>query len=147
MLWFIPPLIWGAIGAIVGGAIGAAIGATLDVFLDWIEEKYPDAWFLQIGKKKKSKLGQEISKMKKSGEFNRAKDDPLGLDQEVYVGDKAQNCIGAERFALAECSEELCDFFSELEEGDIVDLENEVVLLNNGDIWDLETGEVYTYES
>ena len=68
----------------------------------------------------------------KSGEFKKAKDDPLGLDQEVYVGDKAQNCIGAERFALAECSEELCDFFSELEEGDIVDL---------------ETGEVYTYES
>lgn len=132
MLWFIPPLIWGAVGAIVGGAIGAAIGATLDKFIDWIEKKYPDAWFLQIGKKKKTKLGKTVSNMKKSGEYTIAKDDPLGLDQEVYVGDKNQNCIGAECFALAECSEELLDFFSELEEGDIVDL---------------ETGEVYTYEN
>lgn len=56
MLWFIPPLIWGAIGAIVGGAIGAAIGATLDVFLDWIEEKYPDAWVLTNRKKEKIKV-------------------------------------------------------------------------------------------
>lgn len=125
MLWFIPPLIWGAVGALIGGAIGYA----LDSLFDWLEKKYPDATLIQIFKKqkKRSTLGKKISKTMKNGEYLKYDNDPLGL----AIGDE-EECMGVEELDLNDCGDEVRNFFDELEEGDFVDL---------------NTGEVYYYEN
>lgn len=125
MVWFIPPLIWGAVGALIGGTIGYA----LDSLFDWIKKKYKNATRIQIFKKKKEAeeaLKNKIHVMMDNRNYNRS--DRLGLG---IIGDN-EEYIGAEELDLNDCGDEVRDFFDELEEGDFVDL---------------NTGEVYYYEN
>lgn len=111
MVWFLP-----LIGYFLGGfAVGATIGYLLD--------KYSNAKYAEVTKKR---LGGKIKKNFKSGSFMR--DNSLGLDME----DRNKNYLGHEDLNPNSFDEETRDFFSELEDGDIIDLETWEVYRNVG---------------